>query len=66
VNPQHLQTAQDLLLRAEDFNSYGQRGTVARIKQARRYFREADNALHHIEVVPVMMLQVENVADVIL
>jgi hypothetical protein len=39
---------------------------VARIKQARRYFREADNALHHIEVIPVMTLQVENVADVTL
>ena len=39
---------------------------VARIKQARRYLREADNALHHIEVVPVRVLQAENVADVIL
>lgn len=39
---------------------------AARIKQARRYLREADNALHHIEVVPVRVLQAENVADVIL
>ena len=50
---------------AEDFESYGQRGVVARIKQARRYLREADNALHQIEVVPVMVLRFANVADVI-
>jgi hypothetical protein len=48
---------------AEDLKPSGQRGMVARIKQARRYFREADNALHHIEVIPVTMLQVENVAE---
>jgi 2-keto-3-deoxy-L-rhamnonate aldolase RhmA len=63
TNPQDLQTAEDLLLRAEDLKPSGQRGMVARIKQARRYFREADNALHHIEVIPVTMLQVENVAE---
>jgi hypothetical protein len=51
---------------AEDFNSSVQRGMVARIKQARRYFREANNALHHIEVVPVMKLRVENVANAVL
>lgn len=39
---------------------------MARLKQAKRYFREAGNALHHIEVVPVMTLHVEDVADVIL
>jgi hypothetical protein len=38
---------------------------VTRIKQARRYFREAGNALQTIEVVSVMTLHVGNVADVI-
>lgn len=51
---------------AEYFAPYDPPWMVARIKQARRYLREADNALHRIEVVPVMTLQVENVSDVIL
>lgn len=38
---------------------------MARIKQARRYLREIDNALHQIGVFPVMVLLFANVADVI-
>lgn len=49
---------------AEDFKSFSERGMVARLKQARRYLREAGNALQNIEVVSVMTLQVGNVADV--
>jgi len=65
TNPRDRQTVQSSLLWAQGFKSYGERG-AGRLRQARRYFREADNALQNIEIVPVMTLQVKKVADVIL
>lgn len=39
---------------------------VGRLRQARRYFREANNALQRIKVDPVITLKVEKVADAVL
>ena len=50
---------------AEDFKSFSERGMVARLKQAKRYSREAGIALQNIEVVSMMTLHVGDVADVI-
>jgi len=55
--------------RAEDFKpNDGQPGMtpLGRLRQARKYFSRADNALQNVKVVPVMTLQVEKIADVIL
>lgn len=39
---------------------------LGRLREARRYFSEADKALQNIEVVPVITLLVKKVADIIL